>query len=286
MHIVFDILFQTVAIYVISDMKDNMRLMCILAHPDDESLGVGGTLARYASEGVETSIVCATRGERGRFGDVKDKPAPEIIGQVRELELRAAAKELGVKEVHFLDYLDADLDKADPKEAVSKIVGHIRRFKPQVAISFGPDGGYGHPDHIAISQFATAAIVCAADANYESSTAAHRVDKMYYLAWTFGKWQAYTEAFRDLKITVDDTERRAIPWPDWEITTAIDTAAHWEAVWRAVQCHKTQLTIYEKLQHLSPDNHKMLWGTQEYYRVFSTVNGGRTRESDLFEGIR
>ena len=76
-----------------------LRLMCVLAHPDDESLGTGGTLAKYAAEGVETYLVTATRGERGRFGDNGEPPGPEVVGRTREAELRAAAKELGVREV-------------------------------------------------------------------------------------------------------------------------------------------------------------------------------------------
>lgn len=270
-------------------MSKPLKLMCVLAHPDDESLGVGGTLARYAAEGVETYVVCATRGERGRFGDAVVRPAPEIVGAARAQELRAAAKVLGVREVHFLDYLDADLDRADAHEAIGKIVAHIRALQPQVVVTFGPDGGYGHPDHIAISQFTGAAIACAADPDYQATgeaTSHHRVDKLYYLAWTFGKWKAYTEAFRDLKITVDGVDRRAIPYPDWEITTVIDTEKYWQIVWQAVLCHKTQLTIYEKLAHLSEAGHRELWGAQEFYRVFSAVNGGRTRETDLFAGIR
>lgn len=266
--------------------------MCVLAHPDDESLGVGGTLARYADEGIETCVISATRGERGRFGDAVERPAPSVVGEAREAELRAAAKMLGVREVHLLDYLDADLDNADPPQAISRIVAHIRRFRPQVIVTFGQDGGYGHPDHIAISQFTGAAIVCAADPGYVPLTdtsvpvASHRVDKLYYMAWTYGKWKAYTEAFRDLKITVDGIDRRAIPWPDWEITTVIDTERYWERVWKAVLCHKTQLTVYGKLAQLSEANHRQLWGAQEFYRVLSTVNGGRAKETDLFEGLR
>ena len=164
-------------------------------------------------------------------------------------------------------------------------------MRPQVVLTFAPDGGYGHPDHIAISQFAGAAIVCAAAANFKLEASArdlapHRVDKFYYMAWTQGKWRAYIEAFRDLKFNVDGVDRRAVPWPDWEVTTVINTERYWERVWKAVLCHKTQLTIYEKLKQLSEENHKELWGTQEFYRVFSSVNGGRLKETDLFAGLR
>ena len=76
------------------------------------------------------------------------------------------------------------------------------------------------------------------------------------------------------------------PWPDWAITTVLDTSEVWSTVWRAVSCHKTQMTIYRKLEALPEEHQRSLWGTQEFYRVFSTVNGGRTQESDLFEGLR
>jgi LmbE family N-acetylglucosaminyl deacetylase len=140
--------------------------MCVLAHPDDESLGTGGALAKSAAEGVETYLVTATRGERGRFGDGTESPGPEIVGRTREAELRAAAEQLGIREVRFLDYVDGELDRVDSAEAIGRIVTHLRRVRPQVVITFGPDGAYGHPDHIAIGQLTAAAIACAADPSF------------------------------------------------------------------------------------------------------------------------
>ncbi len=113
-------------------MANKLKLMCVLAHPDDESLGMGGTLAKYATEGIETYLVTATRGERGWFGDEKDNPGLEALGKMRETELRNAAQELGIREINFLDYLDGDLDQADPAEAVAKIVTHLRRVQPHI----------------------------------------------------------------------------------------------------------------------------------------------------------
>lgn len=267
-------------------MTEQLKLVCILAHPDDETLGTGGVLAKYSREGIETYVVTGTRGERGRYGDAPH-PGLEIVGQAREQELRAAAAILGVREVHFLDYIDGDLDNVDPREAVMRIVTHLRRIRPHVVITFGPEGAYGHPDHIAICQFATAAIVRAADSSYHpDKSLPHAVSKLYYMEWNAALMQAYFSAFREIKIMVDGRERGANPWPDWAITTEVDTAAHWETVWQAVQCHKTQISIYKKLGELSPESHRALWGTQPYYRVFSLVNGGRKRETDLFEGLR
>ena len=108
--------------------------MCVLAHPDDESLGTGGALAKYAAEGVATYLVTATRGERGRFGDSKESPGPDIVGKAREAELLAAATELGLREVRFLDYPDSALDHVDTAEAIEKIAGHLRRVRPRSSL--------------------------------------------------------------------------------------------------------------------------------------------------------
>jgi len=268
--------------------------MAVLAHPDDESLGVGGTLAKYASEAVDVFLVTATRGDRGRFRghppDDPQHPGVVALAEIREGELRAAAAALGVREVSILDYHDQHLDRASPPEAIAAIAGHIRRVQPDVVVTFGPDGAYGHPDHIAISQFTTAAIVAAAAPAFPGSgiegTRPHAVSKLYYIAWPESTWKAYQSAFRKLVSTVDGVERQAVPWPDWAITTAIDTRSFWPAVWQAISCHQSQVTAYERLKDLSPDDHEALWGRQSFYRVFSIVNGGRVQETDLLEGIR
>lgn len=262
------------------------RLMCIVAHPDDESLGMGGTLAKYANEGVETHLIMATKGERGRFGTAKESPGLDIVGQTRALELLNAADTLGLSDVKFLNYIDGDLDKANPAEIIARISRHIRRVAPQVVITFGPEGAYGHPDHIAISQFTTAAIVQAADPEFEpSGLPTHSVSKLYYMAWPSAKWDVFQAAFKELASNVDGVKRVATPYPDWAITTRIDTSDHWQTVWNAIGCHQTQMAIYSQLEQLTEAQHVSLWGRQEFYRAFSLVNGGRQLETDLFEGI-
>lgn len=269
------------------------RLMAILAHPDDESLGMGGTLAKYARDGADVFLLTATRGDLGRFrglprGDPQH-PGRSALATIREAELRAAAAVLGVCEVTLLDYEDQHLDAANPAQAIARIAQELRRVRPDVVLTFGPDGGYGHPDHIAISQFATAAVFAAADCTVAvagaESNKPHSVSKLYYLAWPTETWIAYQSALRNLSLTVDGIERRATPWPDWAITTMIDTRDVWTTVWRAVTCHESQLGTYERLKDLSPEHHESVWGRQSFYRVFSTVNGGRSRETDLFEGM-
>jgi LmbE family N-acetylglucosaminyl deacetylase len=271
-----------------------LRLMAVLAHPDDECLGFGGALAKYASEGVDVHLVTATRGNAGRYrgrppGD-PEHPGPEALAGIRETELRAAAAALGVREVSLLDYHDQHLDGADPREAVATIVRHLRRVRPDVVVTFGPDGAYGHPDHVAIGQFATAAIVSAADPAWpcgpNEPLPPHAVSKLYYMAWPEAAYQAYQAAFRALVSTVDGVPRQAVPWPGWAITTVIDARRHWPTVWRAIACHESQVTAYEHLKDLPDERHEALWGWQYFYRAFSTVNGGREKETDLFAGIR
>jgi len=269
-------------------MAETLKLMAVLAHPDDESLGFGGVLAKYAAEHIETSLVTATRGERGWLGDEREYPGLEALGQIREAELRAAAGFLGIRSVDFLGYLDGELDRAHPAEVVAKIVGHLRRVKPDVVVTFGPDGSYGHPDHIAISQCTTAAIIEAASTSslYCRGLAPHRVAKLYYLVSTQEFLDVFQFVFGDLVMQIDGVERRGAGWPDWQITTRVDTWAYWRTVWKAVCCHRTQLPANHLLERLSEEKHKVLWGCQTYYRAFSLVNGGRTVESDLFAGLR
>lgn len=267
-------------------MSAELRLMAVLAHPDDESLGVGGALARYAAEGVAVHLVTATRGERGRFFTNADRPDDAEVGRVREGELRAAADVLGVREVALLGYLDGRLDRADPAEAVGRIVAHLRRVRPQVVVTFDPFGAYGHPDHVAICQLTTAAVAAAGDPGQDGGGEPHAVAKLYYFVTDPGRWDAYQAAFRTLVSRVDGEERMAVPWPDWAITTRVDTRDHWDTVWRAVQCHRTQLAIYETLGELTPAHHAALWGSNTFYRALSRVNGGRDTETDLFAGVR
>jgi LmbE family N-acetylglucosaminyl deacetylase len=268
-------------------MLGRLKLLCALAHPDDETLGLGGAIARYASEGVEVHLVTATRGQKGWFGEEKDYPGAEELGRIREAELRAAADVLGITSLSILDYLDGELDGADPLEATAQVVYHLRRVQPQVVVTFAHDGVYGHPDHIAMCQFTTAAVAASASAAYRPDLGeAHLVSKLYYRATLKEQIQAYEAAFGELVMNIDGVERRSQTWAPWSITTVFDTSQHWERVWEAVTRHRSQLPGYQKLKDLPPELHKALWGRQEYYRVFSLVNGGRALESDLFEGLR
>jgi LmbE family N-acetylglucosaminyl deacetylase len=266
-----------------------LKLLCVFAHPDDESMGTGGTLAKYAAEGVETYLVCATRGERGWFGAQEEDPGLTRMGEIRAKELQAAVNVLGMKACHFLDYIDGDLDKADPNEAIARIVTHIRAIQPQVIVTMPPDGAYGHPDHIAISQFTTAAIVCAADASYHDSRglSPHRVSKLYYMVDSENFVNFITPLLGEITFDVDDQVRGEVAWKEWTITTRIDMFAHCDEAFRAIKCHESQLASLGPLADAPEELVAQVLARQgTFYRAFSLVNGGRKVEADLFEGLR
>jgi LmbE family N-acetylglucosaminyl deacetylase len=262
--------------------------MLVLAHPDDETLGNGGTIARYADEGVAVHLVTATGGEQGWFGDPEANPGPEEVARLRADELRGAAAVLGLSEVCFLGYPDGELAKAPVAEAIGKIASHLRRVRPQVVITFDQFGAYGHPDHIAITQLTTAAIARAAAAGYADpeARAPHQVDKLYYMAWTQDEIDYYQQAFGELVMHIDGSQRAAVAWPEWGVTTRIDAYESWRRVWQAVRCHRTQLPLYERLLSLPEEGHRQMWGSNAYYRALSTVDCGDGLEQDLFAGLR
>lgn len=261
------------------------KLLCVFPHPDDESLGCGPTLAKYAAEGVGTHLLCATRGERGWNGPPEDDPGLAALGRLREAELAAAAKVLGLREVTFLDYIDGEVDQAVPAVIIRQIVEHIRRVRPHVVVTFGPDGAYGHPDHIALSQFTSAALVCAADAGYVTVSAPHRVSKFYYMVDFKGFVEEIERLIGKITMEVDGVVRAQVGWEDWAVTTRLDTRAHWRTALQAALCHASQVGPL-RLTELSDEMHQRLWGEGNFYRAFSLVNGGRKVESDLFEGLK
>lgn len=269
-------------------MKEKLRLLAVFAHPDDESMGAGGALARYADEGVETYLVTATRGERGWFGPEEDYPGPQALGELREKELQAAAEALGIREVFLLDYIDGELEQADPQEVIDQLVPIIRRIRPQVVLTFDPTGAYGHPDHMAISRLAASAVLSAAgkDGDRRTGLPPHQVQKLYQIVFTSTDNKAYQSAFGELVMQVNGGERRAVNWPEWAVSTRIDTSAYWRTIWQAISCHRSQLPEYQKLLDLPESFHRNLWSEQTLLRVFSLVDRAASLEDDLFAGLR
>jgi LmbE family N-acetylglucosaminyl deacetylase len=158
-------------------MSEKPVLLAVLAHPDDESFGMGGTLALYAARGADVHLVCATRGEVGE-ADEEHLKGFGSIGEMRESELRCAAGILGLKGVHFLGYRDSGMPGSEPnnhpdaqinapvEEVAGRVVKYIRELRPEVVLTFDPIGGYRHPDHIHIHQATVLAFEKADDPDF------------------------------------------------------------------------------------------------------------------------
>jgi LmbE family N-acetylglucosaminyl deacetylase len=166
-------------------------LLSVLAHPDDESFGMGGTLAKYAGQGVDVHLICATRGEAGEV-DPEYLKGYSSIAELREQELNCAVEQLGINPVHLLSYRDSGMtgstDNENPRalmnapleQVAGEIAEYIRKIKPQVVLTFDPIGGYRHPDHIFIHQAATRAFLLAGEADFKSDLPAFQSSRLFY----------------------------------------------------------------------------------------------------------
>ena len=166
-------------------------LLSVLAHPDDESFGMGGTLAKYAEEGADVYLICATLGEAGEV-DPEYMEGYSSIAQVRERELDCAVKQLGIKAVHLLGYRDSGMigspDNQNPAALINapldrvaeEIAEYIRKVQPQVVLTFDPIGGYRHPDHVFIHHATTKAFSLAGDPNLKTPSPPYKSGKLFY----------------------------------------------------------------------------------------------------------
>jgi LmbE family N-acetylglucosaminyl deacetylase len=270
------------------DHDQSLTLLVVLAHPDDETLGMGSVISYYASESVKVHLLTATRGERGWFGVPEPNPGLQALGILRERELENAARVLGISSVSMLSYVDGELDQADPLEASGHISNCLRQVRPQVVVTFSPDGHYGHPDHIAISQLTHAALLRAADPNdlAGSGLPPHRVSKFYYLVDSRRLVKLVETVFGGVSMDVDGVIRSHFGWEEWMLSCRIPVGEHWRTAWKAILCHQTQLPNLRALADLDEKILAALLSDGAFYRVFSLVNGGRQLENDLFAGLR
>ncbi len=245
------------------------RLLGVFAHPDDESRIVGGTLAKYASEGVLVHLLVATRGEVGSCGE-PPLCTPEDLPQVRERELREACAILGVHELTILDYRDGALDAVDRTCLIGDLVAAIRRIRPQVVLTFGPEGRTLHPDHIAIYEAATAAFCVSADPHTypEHDMPPFAASKLYYS-------------------TIPDSQARATNWrfpsiPDDEVTVALDVSPWINQKKRATNdAHRSQ--AHDQPFGGLPEAERWQELGVEYFRLAATHGIDRSaREDDFF----
>jgi N-acetyl-1-D-myo-inositol-2-amino-2-deoxy-alpha-D-glucopyranoside deacetylase len=273
-------------------------LLAIFAHPDDEAFGTGGTLARYASEGVATTLVCATRGEVGEIAEGTGA-TPETLGEVRENELRCAAETMGVREVIFLGYRDSGMAgtvenqhpqafvNAPAEEVVRQLVAIIRRVRPEVVVTFEPHGGYGHPDHIAIHNHTVAAFHAAADpAKYPELGVPWQAARLYYTAIPRSFFQRMVDEMKALGMDTGEfswlEEDGGRGWPDENITAVVDVSNTVEAKWQALHCHRTQFGPGNLFRRLPDKTVKEMMSRETFSQAWPPPNGGPVASS-LFE---
>lgn len=157
------------------------RLLAIYAHPDDECYCSGGTLAKYSAEGAETMVISATKGQAGQINDTRVANR-QTLGAIREQELHQSCEQLNVHHVDCWDYMDGALAESDQDKLVGDIVYAMRKFQPHIVLTFGADGAYGHPDHIAIGDATTIAFQLSGDAEAypEQKLDPYQPARLYY----------------------------------------------------------------------------------------------------------
>ncbi|MET9254214.1 N-acetyl-1-D-myo-inositol-2-amino-2-deoxy-alpha-D-glucopyranoside deacetylase [Streptomyces sp. NPDC003717] len=279
------------------------RLLLVHAHPDDESINNGVTMARYAAEGVQVTLVTCTLGERGEVIPPElGHLAGAALGEHRRGELTEAMRALGVTDHRLLGgpgrFADsgmlglADNDdpgclwQADLDEAAALLVAVIREVRPQVLVTYDPEGGYGHPDHIQAHRIAMRAADLAAEAGCP-------VAKVY---WNRVPRPAAERAFAQLRADLpglpftEAAEVGDVPGvvPEERITTEIRGAdtPYAAAKAAAMRAHATQITVAEPYFVLSNERAQPLFTTEYYELVRGERGPGEGRESDLFAGVR
>ena len=270
-------------------MTEKLTLLGIFAHPDDEAFGTGGTLTKYAAEGVDVHLITATRGDAGQIA-TGVAATTETLGQVREQELRNACQVYGINPPHLLNYPDGQLTIINQQEAVCQIVGLIRTLQPQVVISFGPDGVYGHYDHIACHRWATIAVRLAAEPAWfpEQLLAGlkpHTISKFYHRA-TSQSLLADLQANGRRDVMMDGVPFPFVAYPDEEITTWIDIRPYATQKRQAILAHASQIGDPTQFAD-QPSLYTQTWFQVEtYIRAQCEISITDKVETDLFAGLR
>ena len=240
------------------DLQD-LSVLLVFAHPDDEGFGTGGILSLLASRGARLTLVCATNGDVGEISD----PAlatPETLAQVRQEELRQAMGVTGVQDVRFLNYRDSGMagsdDNRHPKalfqapqpEVVGRLVEVIRDVRPRVVITHDPTGGYGHPDHVTVYRHVTEAFRSASGSGPCPGQPEHHgqpwnPELLYYVCFprSFFRrmWQYLREA--GIRPPFASEEVEALGTPDEEVTTVLDVEPYLATKIASLNCHRTQI---------------------------------------------
>jgi LmbE family N-acetylglucosaminyl deacetylase len=239
-----------------------LKLMCVTAHPDDECFAFGGALALAADRGIETYVVCLTDGQAAT--NRGDAATGEALGAMRREEFRRSCEVLGVTHHELMDYHDARLEFVEFSTAAGRLVERVRRFKPDVVITFGGDGGQNtHADHMMASMLTTAAFHWAWQAKrYPEEGEPHKAKKLYYLTANF-HWP-------------DRPLMMPMPW-----TVTLDIRSVRERKNEAFRQHVSQAPLMEKTKDIFAK-----YGAEESYALVATAEPQAAhQETDLFEGL-
>lgn len=277
-------------------------ILSVLAHPDDESFGMGGTLALYSRRGYDVYLICATRGEAGMM-DAEHLGKFKNAAEKREAELRCAAQILDLKGVYFLGYRDSGMpgseDNKHPnaqinhpvEEVAGKVVRYIRELKPEIVLTFDPIGGYRHPDHIHIQQAATLAFEKAADASFHPEAGPPFQPRALYYH-VFPRWflRVMTRIMplfgKDPRKwgRNKDIDLKALTEVQFPTHARIDIRTVDEVKREAGACHASQGGIQMR-RGLMGFISKVFGEHEDYMRAYPPVNGKAKVVRDLFEGI-
>jgi len=215
-----------------------LKLLAAFAHPDDETFRPGGTLALLARRGVRVELLTFTRGEAGSCGN-PPLCTQEELHAVRERELRFACAVLGLQPPHLLDFADGHLAEAEPERMITHMLAVAQEIEPQVILSFGSDGLSGHPDHIAVGEWAVEAF--------------RRIGGVAAL---------YTVAVpHSLAQKLDMRQLHSIP--DEAIALSVNISPVWETKLAAMRCHASQWSSSPMVS--APDKRRRLFFGREYF---------------------
>jgi len=291
------------------------RLLLVHAHPDDETINSGATMARYVAEGASVTLLTCTLGEEGEVlvPELAQLAADQAdqLGGYRIWELRGAMAALGVSDIRFLGgagrYRDSGMMgtpanehprafwNADLDEAVAHAVAVVREVRPQVLVTYDENGGYGHPDHIQAHRVAMAAVEVAADATYRPDLGRPwDVAKVYWCCVPRSVLQRGLDALAATGAEspfegVDSADDVPFAVSDQDVTAAVDGGAYVDRKDAAMRSHPTQITVDGPFFALSNNLGQQVLGT-EYYRLVRgrrgpAGSGSDGWEDDLFAGL-
>jgi LmbE family N-acetylglucosaminyl deacetylase len=261
-------------------------VLAVFAHPDDETI-CSGTLVLNARRGGRSVVLCATRGEVGEIRD-PTLATPETLGQVRERELQEACAILGIDPPRFLDYRDsgmagtpenahpAALVNADRAHVLRQLVAAIRELRPEVVITFEPGGLYGHPDHIAISQFTTEAFTRAGQADqFPDAGAPWQPARLYYSTFEQERFRQFQQRLRQ---PGEEAPLRTIGTPAAAITTRVPIDGVLELKRQAMFAHRTQVDPERAMARAQSEELRDLFRVEMFIRVVPPLQPGEQDE--------